>query len=44
LSPAVDLRTGGEAAYWDMRPPGREDLMVTTLTEERLSKESEMTD
>lgn len=32
---AADLRTkGAQLQYWDMPPPGREDLMVTTLTEE----------
>ena len=33
---AADLRMeGAQQPYLEMRPPGREDLMVTTLTEER---------
>lgn len=44
LCSAADLRTeGAQLQYWDMPPPGREDLMVTTLTKKGLSKGSEMT-
>lgn len=32
---AADLSTeGAQLRYWDMPPPGREDLMESTLTEE----------